>query len=401
MSNNITLASILESGFAKFSENSTSLTSAHCRVVEDILRCRTSDAGSRSEQCDQCGQKHILYNSCRNRHCPQCQAIARIRWVQNRMEELLPVPYSHVVFTIPQELNPWALRNKKEFYSLLFRSVKETLVELADDPKRLGAQIGFIMMLHTWGQTLIDHPHIHCIVPAGGIAYDDDRWIPCKNAFLFPVKVVSKLFRGKLLSYFKEAVENKTIVPHGSLALTPGCKELRCFMDTLYKKEWVVYIKKPMEGPAAVVEYLGNYTHRIAIANSRLHAMDPYKKTVTFSFKDYADQNKKKDMTLATDEFIRRFLLHVVPTGFMRIRHCGFVSCRARPVAIERLRKVFKTMKPYMPVKKRIKTPWYELVKDKTGKDPRICSKCNKGIMRVVAVSESVRRRDAGTMKIQ
>lgn len=236
MSHQVTLASVLESGFSQHSKNSTSLTSAHYRVVDDILRCRTSDAGSRSEQCDHCGQKHVLYNSCRNRHCPQCQAIARIRWVDNRMEELLPVPYSHVVFTMPQELNPWALRNKKEFYSLLFRSVKETLLELGDDPKRLGASVGFIMMLHTWGQNLMDHPHVHCIVPAGGIAHDDNRWIPCKNSFLFPVKVVSKLFRGKLLSYFKEAVENKTIVPHGSLVFSPGCKELRRFMDTLYKK---------------------------------------------------------------------------------------------------------------------------------------------------------------------
>jgi hypothetical protein len=402
MSSHVTLASVMNAGFTQYAATANTLTAAHYRVVEDILRCRTSDAGMRSEQCDQCGHEHILYNSCRNRHCPQCQAIARIRWVQNRMEELLPVPYSHVVFTIPQELNPWALRNKNAFYSLLFRSVKETLTELAGDPKRLGAQIGFIMMLHTWGQTLIDHPHVHCIVPAGGIAHDDNRWIPCKNAFLFPVKVISKLFRGKVLAYFKDGVADGTIEAHGALQnMVAKSKEFRRLIDSLYKKEWVVYIKKPMEGPAAVVEYLGNYTHRIAIANSRIQNMDKVNKTVTFSYKDYADQNRKKEMTLSTDEFIRRFLLHVVPAGFMRIRHCGFMGCRARPVALERLRTVFKAMKPYKPVKLRDKKQWYELVREKTGKDPRVCSMCKLGIMRIVTVSESVKRSGVGTMKLQ
>jgi hypothetical protein len=208
--------------------------------------------------------------------------------------------------------------------------------------------VGFIMMLHTWGQTLVDHPHVHCIVPAGGIAFDDNRWVPCKNAFLFPVKVLSKLFRGKMVSGFRDAVQSGTIKAHGTLQNTNSeCKKFRRLIDVLYKKDWVVYVKKPMNGPAAVLEYLGNYTHKIAIANSRLRTMDTKNNTVSFSYKDYADNNKKKEMTLVTNEFIRRFLLHVVPSGFMRIRHCGFLSCRDRSVALEQLRTVFKTMKPY------------------------------------------------------
>ncbi|NLD91123.1 MAG: IS91 family transposase [Fibrobacter sp.] len=374
-----TLATILRNGFTAYAEKA-SLTAAHYRVVDDILRCRTPESGTRNEQCDSCGAMHHLFNSCRNRHCPQCQLIAKVRWIQNRMDELLPVPYSHVVFTIPQELNPWVLRNKKVLYTILMRSVKETLLELGEDPKRLGATLGFIMMLHTWGQNLMDHPHVHCIVPAGGIAHDDNRWIPCKGAFLFPVGVVSKLFRGKFLAYFKEGIINKTIVPHGTLEH----KNLRQLMDILYKKKWVVYIKKPMDGPAAVIEYIGNYTHKIAISNSRILTVDTINNTVSFRWRDYADNNNQKVMTLATTEFIRRFLLHVVPPGFMRIRHCGFMSCRARPVALDRLRTVFKSIKPYVPVKDRPKKQWHELITQKTGHDPRLCPHCKVGIMRNV-----------------
>lgn len=393
-----TLASILQNGFDRYTEKA-SLTSAHYRVVNDILKCRTPQSGFRNEQCDTCGEIHQLYNSCRNRHCPQCQHIAKARWIENRMDELLPVPYSHVVFTIPQELNPWFLRNKKECYTILMRAVKETLLELGEDPKRLGATLGFIMMLHTWGQNLMDHPHVHCIVPAGGIAHDDNRWIPCKKAFLFPVPVVRKLFRGKFLAHFKEGVLNKTIIPHGLLSGDFQDKHLRRLMDTLYKKNWVVYIKEPMDGPAAVIEYIGNYTHKIAISNSRILNVDTVNNTVSFRWRDYADNNKQKVMTLATSEFIRRFLLHVVPPGFMRIRHCGFMSCRARPEALDRLRIVFKSMKPYVPVKDRPKKQWHKIVEEKTGRDPRVCPYCKVGIMRNVlfpAVTTVVNHENGG-----
>ena len=244
--NKNTLADIMQSGFESYLSKTGSLPIHYYKAVHDIMQCRTEEKGGHKERCECCGHEKIMYNSCRNRHCPHCQGVARQRWIDARNEDLLPVPYFHAVFTIPQELNPWALRNKEIFYGILLRSVKETLLELSADRKRLGAHIGFIMMLHTWGQSLMDHPHVHCIVPAGGLSEDRSYWIPCKKSFLFPFKVMSKLFRGKLLSYFRGALDNKTIAPVGDLDMFTDKKTLNRLIDMLYKKEWVVYAKQPL-----------------------------------------------------------------------------------------------------------------------------------------------------------
>jgi hypothetical protein len=251
------------------------------------------------------------------------------------MEDLLPVPYFHVVFTIPPSLNPFALRNKEAFYPLMFKAVSETLLELAKDKKRLDAVMGFIAILHTWGQNLMDHPHIHCVVPGGGL--QGTRWKHCSKKFLFPVPVLRALFRGKLMAYFKKAVSDGDIQFHGTLEQHKDPVAFQSLLDNLYAQDWVVYIKSPFAGPKAVLKYLGSYTHRIAISNNRIISVQDGK--VTFAWKDYADNNAGKIMTLTLSEFIRRFLFHVVPKGFVRIRHFGFLGNRTRNTSIAACRK--------------------------------------------------------------
>lgn len=268
------LADIFKIVFSYFCKITGPLPKEYYAIANAIMSCRTSQLGGHIYRCEKCGHEKISYNSCRNRHCPSCQAHARAQWVQRRLNEILPVPYFHVVFTIPSQLNPFALRNKEAFYNILFKAASQSLNELALDDKGLGAELGFITILHTWGQNLLDHPHLHCIVPGGGL--DDDRWITCRNKnFLFPVKVLSKLFRGKFLVFFKKAVNSQEILFHGNLkCYGENPKHFRSFVDQLYKTNWVVYAKPPFGGPEAVVKYLGRYTHRIAIANSRLFRAD-------------------------------------------------------------------------------------------------------------------------------
>jgi hypothetical protein len=281
----IELADVFRVGFREYAAQHAPLPAQHYKVVNALLSCHTSLLGGHIYRCEECGHEKISYNSCRNRHCPSCQGTARAQWVDNRMKELLPVPYFHVVFTIPSELNPFALRNKKAFYNILFKAASETLLTLAEDPKYLGAAIGFFAILHTWGQNLLDHPHLHCVVPAGGLAADGSRWkkIPY-GKFLFPVKVMSALFRGKFLDFFKAAVRDKEILFHGVLEKYQDHGEFRALLDTLYNNPWVVYAKPPFAGPNAVLKYLGHYTHRIAIANSRL--VDITDTHVSFKWKD-------------------------------------------------------------------------------------------------------------------
>jgi hypothetical protein len=294
--------------------------------------CRTAALGGHVDECEKCGHLTISYNSCRNRHCPKCQFLKKEKWVEARGKELLPIEYFHVVFTLPDELNPLALRNREVVYTILFKAASETLTDLAK--KRLGVQAGFIAVLHTWGQNLMDHPHLHCIVSGGGLS--QGKWISSKRRFLFPVKAMSRLFRGKFLAFLKKA--------HKEEHLEAAGEDFACFLKGLYTKEWVVYSKPPFNGPKTVFGYLGRYTHRIAITNHRIVGMENGK--VSFLWKDYADGNKQKVMTLDASEFIRRFLLHVLPDGFVKIRHFGFLSNRRRKECIDTCRTLLGVRKP-------------------------------------------------------
>jgi hypothetical protein len=374
----IELADVFRVGFDDFNAAHGPLPGHYYTVVNAILACHTSALGGHVYRCESCGHEKISYNSCRNRHCPSCQAVARAQWVDNRMKELLPVHYFHVVFTLPSQLNPFALRNKETFYNLLFQAASETLHTLAGDPKYLGASIGFIAVLHTWGQNLLDHPHLHCVVPAGGLSPSGSRWkkIPY-GKFLFPAKVMSSLFRGKFLDLFKTAVSGKEILFHGALGAFQNPPAFGELLDSLYKTNWVVYAKPPFAGPKAVLKYLGRYTHRIAIANSRIVELTATH--VSFKWKDYADANKQKIMTLTHAEFIRRFLLHVVPSGFVRIRYYGFLS---QAVKKEKLSQCMKLLgvKPLEPLSDDIdKQSWDLLLKELLGEDPLRCPLCCKG----------------------
>ena len=310
---------------------------AHQRKAFEAIRdCRTAALGGHVEyveQCDTCGHQVISYNSCRDRHCPKCQAMARAKWLADRQTELLPVPYFHVVFALPQQIGGLALQNAREIYRILFRAVSETLLTIAADPKHLGAAIGFLAVLHTWGQNLHLHPHLHCVVPGGGIGPDGSSWVGCRPSFFLPVRVLSRLFRNKFLSYLREAFREGKLQFHGEMAqlAMPDAFEDLCRQAATI--EWVVYAKPPFGGPEQVLKYLARYTHRVAISNSRILSIDGGK--VTFKWKDYAGGNETKTMTLDTVEFIRRFLLHILPAGFVRIRQFGFLANRARGKKLE------------------------------------------------------------------
>jgi len=298
------------------------------RVLKDLALCRTAALGGHVEECDQCGQQRIAYNSCRNRHCPKCQALARARWMADRAKELLPVEYFHVVFTLPDDLAPIGLQNPRVVYKLLFQAAAQTMLHLAADPKHLGADLGFLAVLHTWGQNLHLHPHLHCVVPGGGIAADSSRWLSCRPGFFLPVRVLSRLFRGKFLAFFDEAFQGNELRFHGQLHELVEAKAFQDLLNKLRATEWVVYAKAPFGGPEQVLKYLARYTHRVAISNHRLVKIEDDK--VFFHYKDYADDHAQKIMSLDAVEFIRRFLQHVVPSGFVRIRHFGFLANRCR-----------------------------------------------------------------------
>jgi len=301
---------------------------SHRKVLQAIARCRTAALGGHRDQCPRCGYRAISFNSCRNRHCPKCQSGARDQWIAARQRELLPVPYVHVVFTLPHYLSPLALVNKQVIYELLFRATAETLLEVAADPKHLGAQIGFFAVLHTWGQNLLFHPHIHCVIPSGGLSPDGQRWIHPRYNFFLPVGVLREVFRGKFVDGLKRRFQQQQLTFAGSLQPLQKEKAFRAFLRPLHRQEWVVYAKPPFGGPHHVLGYLGRYTHRVAITNHRLVAFQ--NNQVTFRWKDYAHGNKKRIMTLSAPEFLRRFLLHVLPRGFVRIRSFGFLANRRR-----------------------------------------------------------------------
>lgn len=360
-------------------------SAAQQRVLRNIAACRTAALGGHVDQCDGCGHARISYNSCRDRHCPKCQGPQRAEWLAQRLERLLPVPYFHVVFTIPHELNPIALRNKQRVYKILFDAASATLLQIAKDPKHLGAQLGITAVLHTWGQNLLLHPHLHCVVTGGGLSPDGARWVPTRKRYLLPVKILGRLFRGKFLAALHQAWHD------GKLELTGGGAELAdpvawsTFKDRLYRKDWVVYAKPPFGGPEQVFRYLGRYTHRVAIANHRIVHLDDGK--VTFTVKDYADNATPKQMTLGAVEFLRRFLLHVLPRRFVRIRHYGL--CAARNVNTK-LVTAHRLLEPQIPVKTNTPEPskssarmsWWERFAQHTGIDVMACPGCGGRLVR-------------------
>jgi putative transposase/transposase-like zinc-binding protein len=298
------------------------------RAMRAIELCRTAALGGHRDQCDRCGHERISYNSCRNRHCPKCQSLTKAKWLEARQAELLPIEYFHVVFTIPERIAFLALQNKRVLYKILFRAASETLLTIAADPKHLGARIGFLAVLHTWGQNLLHHPHLHCVVPGGGISHDGRRWVACRRGFFLPVRVLSRMFRGKFLAYLKQAFEHGKLRFNGKLELLADPAAFTALLQSARKTEWVVYSKPPFGGPAQVLDYLGRYTHRVAISNHRLVRLEDGK--VTFRWKNYARGNHIGLMTLDVAEFMRRFLLHILPRGFTRLRHYGLLSNRDR-----------------------------------------------------------------------
>lgn len=346
------------------------------RAMRAIEICRTSELGGHVDECDTCGSIRISYNSCRNRHCPKCQFIRKEKWLEARKQDLLPIQYFHVVFTIPDELNPIALRNQRIIYSILFKSVSETLIELSRDPKHLCAQIGFISILHTWGQNLMDHPHIHCIVTGGGLSPDRKRWLSCKKKFFLPVKVLSRLFRGKFLDYLRKSYDSRKISFHGNISQMQEPEAFTGFLKGLYSQEWVVYCKHPFNGSEGVLQYLGRYTHRIAIGNHRIINIEDDK--VSFRWRDYSDRNKNKIMTLDAFEFIRRFLFHVLPDRFVKIRYYGLLGNRNRKVMLDQCRKLLGVITAGLSNKDET---WQEFLLRVCGIDLMKCPFCGKGRM--------------------
>lgn len=325
-------------GPAYLAEFGHSLSTQQKRALRDISLCRTAALGGHIHQCDECGHCTISYCSCRNRHCPKCGSAARMAWLNERAVDLLPVEYFHVVFTLPQSLAPLALQNQRVIYDILFRAVSETLLQIGADPKHLGAQIGFLAVLHTWGQNLHHHPHVHCVIPGGGISADDSCWINCRRQFLFPVKVLSRLFRAKFACLLKRAFYQARLGFHGKLQPVAKSRTFLRRLKESTQSEWVVYAKPPFGGPQQVLKYLARYTHRVAISNHRLVALQ--NSLVTFRWKDYAKHNQPATMTLHATEFIRRFLMHVLPKGLVRIRHFGFLANRCRRQKISLCRRL-------------------------------------------------------------
>ena len=360
------------------------------RIMRDLAVCRSAALGGHKKQCEQCGHEEISYNSCRNRHCPKCQAASRAQWLEAKAEDLLNVPYFHVVFTLPSTVGPLALQNKRVAYGVLFRAVSETLNTIARDPKHLGAAIGFLAVLHTWGQNLHHHPHIHCVVPGGGIALDNGHWVACRDNFFLPVRVLSRLFRQKFLAYLREAFDNGDLRFHGRLETLAERKNWCRLLAKLGCCDWVVYAKPPFGGPTQVLKYLARYTHRVAISNRRLISFENGK--VMFRWKDYAQGNRRRTMTLDATEFIRRFLLHSLPKGFQRIRQYGFLANRVREQKLSLCREL-------LSVGNEGAMAGDVVAVENTGNDVEpcrettstegLCSVCQKGRMAVVEVVEA------------
>jgi Putative transposase/Transposase zinc-binding domain len=365
------VADVVRTHGKQFAEQYGHLLDPHARrVLHAIENCRTAVLGGHVDACDRCGHQVISYNSCRNRHCPKCQGAARQRWLADRSAELLPVPYFHVVFTLPQQLAPLALQNKRIIYGILFQAVAASLLEVAADPKHLGADIGFLAVLHTWGQNLEHHPHLHCVVPGGGLSPDRTCWISSGDRFLLPVKVLSRVFRGKFLALLRKAFRKGKLKFCGPLARLHRSSEFEAVLNQAYNREWVVYTKPPFGGPELVLRYLANYTHRVAISNHRILSVADGE--VTFRWKDYAHGNKKKQMTLTGCEFLRRFMMHVLPKGFVRIRQFGILANRQRKALLDTCRRLL----PEPPIITHTEAD--------SGSDLTLCPACRTGRLRIL-----------------
>jgi hypothetical protein len=346
------------------------------RVMRAIEICRTATLGGHVDQCGNCGQTRQSYNSCRNRHCPKCGSLARARWLQQRQQELLPVDYFHVVFTLPAALADLALQNKRTLYDLLFRASMETLLTIARDRRHLGAEIGFFGILHTWGQNLLHHPHVHYVIPGGGIGPDHDRWVSCRPGFFLPVRVLSALFRKRFLTALEKLFQQDKLKFFGALEQLRDPAAFARYLQPLRQSDWVVYAKPPFGGPRQVLEYLGRYTHRVAISNQRLLSCE--RGQVSFNWKDYRQQQRPRDMTLSADEFIRRFLLHTLPDGFQRIRFGGFLAnCHRRHKLALIGRLLAQPSAALLPLPK----DCAELLAVLTGHPVDECPYCRAGVM--------------------
>jgi hypothetical protein len=345
------------------------------RIMAAIEVCRTPALGGHVEQCGDCGLVRCAYNSCRNRHCPKCQGLARAEWLEARQAELLPVPYCHVVFTLPPLAAEIAFQNKRAVYAILFRAAAEAMHDIAADPKHLGAEIGAVALLHTWGQTLQHHPHLHCIVPGGGLSPDQTRWVACRPGFFLPVRVLSRQFRTLFLAQLQAAFVAGELHFSGTLATLAEPTAFAVRLDALRAVEWVVYAKRPFAGPEQVLAYLGRYTHRVALANSRLTRLADGQ--VDFTWKDYRQHGKTKVMTLAADEFIRRFLLHAVPDGFHRIRHIGFLANGHRTAKLALCRALLAAPTPDPPPPENYR----ERTRRLTGQALDVCPHCGGAML--------------------
>ena len=355
---------------------------SHLQVMHAIEVCRTESLGGHVERCDVCGFERHAYNSCRNRHCPKCQALAKAAWLEARKADLLDVGYFHVVFTLPHELNPVALWNKKIVYDLLFRTVADTLQTFGADPRNgLGGKLGFTAVLHTWDQQLRQHVHLHCLVPGGVLAPDRASWIHARRGFLFPVQALAKVFRGKFIAALKQAFADEKLQFSGAAAPLGTPDGFDQLIRRLWNKPWIVYAKRPFAGPTTVLDYLGRYTHRVAISNHRIIRI--HDGAVSFSYRDRSDENRKKTCTLAASEFIRRFLLHVLPTGYVRIRHFGLLSSRAKGKDLPRCRQLLG-MAPQPPGADARAAR--QALLERLGLDLSTCPHCRRGTFRCVAL---------------
>lgn len=363
-------------------QHGASMSTAQRRVMTAIEVCRTAALGGHVEQCDECGHQRISYCSCRNRHCPKCQSLARAEWIEQRQAELLDCQYFHVVFTVPEQIAAIAYQNKEVVYGILFRAASETLRTIAADPKHLGAEIGFFAVLHTWGQNLLHHPHLHCVVAGGGLSPDGTRWISCRPGFFVPVRVLSRLFRRLFLEELEKAFRSGKLKFFQSLEALQQPGEFARYLDPVRAAEWVVYAKAPFAGPQQVLDYVGRYTHRVAMSNNRLLDIDGGQ--VRFQWKDYRDSGEKKTMTLSAEEFIRRFLLHTLPGGFQRIRYYGFLGSRYRKEKLDKCRQLLNMPPALAEEASETKVDYRDRHERLTGSSLRQCPVCEQGHMAVI-----------------
>lgn len=365
-----------------YAESAPFLSRQQEAVLRAVVQCRTAALGGHVEECNHCKHRRVAYNSCRNRHCPKCQSLARERWLQERKAELLPVEYFHVVFTVPDTIAAIALQNQRVVYDILFRMAGQALRRIAADPRHLGAEIGYLAVLHTWGQNLSHHPHVHCVVPGGGLSPEGRSWVAARKGFFLPVRVLSRLFRGLFLNALRKAFEAGRMSFPGSLAYLSDPQAFSVWLESHWRTEWVVYCKRPFAGPAQVLEYLGRYTHRVAISNHRLLAVS--NDEVAFRWKDYRHDDKQRVMRLHPHEFMRRFLQHVLPPGFVRLRHGGFLGNCHRRAKLARCRELLQAPAPVAAG-----VDWRTLLEQLTGRPIDLCPNCNQGQMICVELVSS------------